>query len=82
MNFNKYFCNEEIIYMMGTSMVLNTIGFFYAGPRLSTLMLNPFKHMQSCLFEGSSDYYVSKQEQGNWYNLLDHTKHRSWVNLI
>jgi len=82
MKFNKYFCNEEIIYIMGTSMVLNTIRFFYAEPRLSALMLNPFKHMQLCLFEGSSGYYVTKKEQEHWYTVLDVTEHRSWVKLI
>ena len=82
MNFNKYFCNEEIIYIMGTSMILYIIGFLDAEPRLSSLMLHPFKHIHLYLYEGSNDYHISKKEQGIWYILLDHKVHRYWVRLV
>ena len=82
MKFNKYFCNEEIIYIMGTSMVLNTIGFYNMEPGLSSFILTPFKYMALSLFTGRSYYNISKKEQLNWYNFLERGIHRYWVRLL
>ena len=82
MNFNKYFCNEEIIYTMGTSMILNSIEFNGMEPRISGLVLNPFKDIILYLYGGSNYYYISKEEQGIWYDIVEHRALRHRVNLL
>ena len=82
MKFNKYFCNEEIIYVMGTSVVLYTIGFYNMEPGLSSFALTPFKRMALTLYTGSSYYNISKNEQLDWYNFLEREIHRYRVRLL
>ena len=82
MNSKQYFCNEEIIYTMGTSMILNNIEFHSMEPRISGLVLIPFKDIILYLYGGSNYYYISKEEQGIWYDIVKHQALRHRVNLL
>jgi len=82
MNSKQYLCNEKIIYTMGTSMILNNIEFNDTEPRISGLVLNPFKDIILYLYGGSNYYYISKEEQGIWYDVVEDRALRHRVNLL
>jgi len=82
MNSKQYLCNEKIIYTMGTSMILNNIEFNDTEPRISGLVLNPFKDIILYLYGGSNYYYISKEEQGIWYDVVEHRALIHRVNLL
>ena len=82
MNFQQYFCNAEMIYTMGTSMILNNIEFYRSETRILGLVLIPFKDIILYLYGGSNNYYISKEEQGIWYDVVEDRALRHRVNLL
>jgi len=82
MNFPQYFCNEEIIYTMGTSMILNNIEFYFVESRRFGPALIPFKDIVLYLYGNSNYYNIFKEEQGMWYNVVKHQALGHGVNLL
>ena len=89
MNFNKYFCNEEIIYIMGTSVVFTGHEFWKSKHRPSIFIIEALKDTLLHLYTGSNDYfieayhYVEKWGRDHWDTIIDHRKVLDMkVNLI
>ena len=82
MNSKQYLCNEKIIYTMGTSMILNNIEFYGTEPNILGLLLIPFKDIILYLYGYSNYYYISKEEQGIWYDVVEDRALRHRVNLL
>jgi hypothetical protein len=85
MNYKSYFCNERLIYTIGTSLVsIDNISFDYSKYVSSRLILNVLREnrqvFQVYLYVGEPDFiiqyyhFVGKYGRNDWDELIRITK--------